>query len=407
MITVLERFLKYVRINTASSENSEINPTSSCQFDLAKILKDELILIGLDDVYLDKNCYVYAKLPASSGYESCKSIGLIAHLDTIPDYPGQNVTPQTISNYDGADVILGTSGKTLKVKQFSHLANLKGHTLITTNGLTVLGADDKAGIAEIITAIDEIICNNIPHGEINVCFMPDEEVYLSTKSLDLQRFNPYCAYTVDCNDIGELIYENFNACKASFNIKGFNIHTGEAKDKLINAGLIAIEINNLLPANEVPSKTDHYEGFFHLVKIEGVEEKAYLEYLVRDHHIEEYNSKKELLKYIEQQINEKYGFDTAILTITEQYQNMAQIVTPNSDVVQKAVQAIRNAGFSEYIRPCRGSSTGGKLSFMGIPCPDIGTGGYAFHGPYEHITAERMDDAVSIIIQLVKEFSIL
>ena len=404
---ITDRFLQYIKFNTASSEDNINSPTSLCQFDLAKLLSNELKAMGVSDVFLDRHCYVYGKIPASLGYESSKKIGFIAHLDTIPDYPGKGISPQIFTNYNGEDVPLGESGRILKTSQFPHLKQLIGQMLITTNGLTVLGADDKAGIAEIMTVIDELFDREIPHGEIFICFVPDEEVYASTTHINLEKFSPDYAYTIDGNEVGELVFENFNACKAIFEISGFNIHTGIAKNVLINAGLVAIEINQSLPSEEIPSKTEGYDGFFHLVRIEGVEKKAYLEYLVRDHDLEEYNARKDLLCDIEQTINDKYGKHTACLTIIEQYKNMAQIIKFQSSVVQYAIEAIRKAGFNEIIRPCRGSSAGAKLSYLGIPCPNIGVGGYAFHGPFEHITTENMENVVKIILEIISKYSTL
>lgn len=395
-----ERFLKYVKIHTASAENSDTTPTTERQHDLARALADELAALGMAEVSHDEHAYVYAVLPASAGQESAPSIGLIAHIDTVPDFSGENVRPQVIENYDGGEVALGESGRTLTPDKFPELHKLSGQTLITTDGTTVLGADDKAGVAEIVTACERIIAEKLPHGRIAVCFTPDEEVGHGAALLDLDRLGADYAYTVDGGELEEVNFETFNAAGAHWEINGFNIHPGDAKNTMINACLVAHEINSMLPAGETPANTEGYEGFYHLMEMHGTVERAELDYIVRDHDAAHFAARLDTLRHIEKLINEKYGADTAVLTLTEQYRNMAEKLNARMDVVERAERAIEKAGLTPVRVPIRGGTDGAQLSFRGLPCPNLGTGGYSFHGPYEHITAEAMDTAVEIILNI-------
>ena len=396
-----ERLLKYVVIYTTSDEESTTVPTSMRQFDLARMLVDELKAIGVEDAAVDDLCYVYATLPATEGYEQATKLGFIAHMDTAPDFSGEHVKPRIIEHYDGGDVVLGTSGRTLENASFPHLASLKGRTLIVTDGTTLLGADDKAGVAEIVTLLERLISEKIPHGRISVCFTPDEEVGSGADHFDVARFGAEFAYTCDGGAEGELEYENFNAAGALFEIRGFNIHPGEAKDKMINALAVACEINAMLPKGQTPRDTSGYQGFWHLTSLDGSTEAAKLTYIIRDHDFESFERRKVTLEKIVEVLNAKYGEGTVTLTIREQYRNMKEKIEPCMHLIENAKKAMEQAGVTPRVQPIRGGTDGARLSYMGLPCPNLGTGGYAFHGPYEHITVEGMDAAVEILKNLV------
>ncbi len=400
-MTALERFLIYVKIHTASSENLERTPTEEREYDLSRVLEKEMKEIGLERVFVDEHAYVYGFLPATPGCEERPCVGFIAHLDTIPDFSGENVKPQLIENYDGGDVKLGESGRVLTKDVNPNLPKLKGHTLVTTDGTTVLGADDKAGIAAIMTACERIVAEGRPHGAIAVCFTPDEEVGHGASLLDLGRFGADFAYTVDGGELDEINFETFNAASAKWEISGFNIHPGSAKGKMVNASLVAMEINAMLPAGAVPERTEGYEGFFHLTDMSGTVEKAELCYILRDHDANGLAEKEKLMRLIEKQINEKYGAGTARLTIREQYRNMAEKLAEHMEIVELAEKAIRAIGLEPVRVPIRGGTDGSQLSFRGLLCPNIGTGGYACHGPYEHTSAENLDDAARLVEAIV------
>ena len=400
-----ERFLNYVKIHTTSDENSNTTPSTRRQFDLAEILAEEMKKLGVKDVRVDENCYVYGTVPATPGYEDKPAIGLIAHLDTAPDFCGEHVNPQIYRNYNGEDVTLGDSGKVLSVKTFPHLKELKGRTLITTDGTTLLGADDKAGIAEIMTVAEELLKGTMPHGKVCIAFTPDEEVGSGADKLDIPAFGARYAYTADGGCENEIVYENFNASEAVFKIRGFNIHPGEARNKMINAALVGMEINSMLPNLETPAHTELYEGFFHLCEMEGTVENATLQYIIRDHSAASFEARENTLRHIEKIMNEKYGQGTVKLEIHEQYRNMIEKVAPCMQLVDYAKDAIRELGMEPNTDPIRGGTDGAQLSFRGLPCPNLGTGGYAFHGPYEHITAEGMDTAVHVMLGILKRFA--
>ena len=400
-----ERLLNYVKVYTTSDEESNTVPTTKRQFDLAEILVREMKELGITDAKVEDNCYVYGSIPATLGYEDKPCIGFIAHMDTAPDFCGENVNPQVHENYDGQEIPLGTSGRLLSPSQFPHLASLKGRTLITTDGTTLLGADDKAGVAEIMTLAETLLHGEIPHGRIAIGFTPDEEVGSGAAEFDIPGFGAKYAYTVDGGCENEIVFENFNACGAQFEVNGFNIHPGEAKNHMVNAALVAMEINGMLPAAETPAHTEMYEGFFHLTDMEGNVEHAVIQYIVRDHSAAHFEDRKEMLRHIEKIINEKYGDGTAKLSIKDQYRNMAEVVAPCMHLVDNAKDAIRELGMEPDISPIRGGTDGAQLSFRGLPCPNLGTGGYAFHGPYEHITAEGMDLAVQVLLGIVKRYA--
>ncbi len=402
---VEERLLKYVSYWTTSDETNNQIPSSDREFELARELEKELKELGLDKVILTDNCYVYGLLPATPDMESKKAVGFIAHIDTAPDFSGENVKPQIISNYDGNDVLLKGTGAYLKVSDFPSLSSLKGRTLITTDGTTLLGADDKAGVAEIMTAVEEIINEQIPHGDIWIGFTPDEEVGAGADLFDLDYFKADYAYTVDGDYEGEVAYENFNAASATFNITGVNVHPGEAKDIMVNAALVGCEIASMLPETETPAHTEGREGFFHLTDMSGDVASATLSYIVRDHDKNIFESRLNKLRTIEVEINQKYGSDTVSLNISHSYENMLSVIENNMYTIDLAKEAIKSVGLEPLSRPVRGGTDGARLSFMGLPCPNLGTGGYGFHGPFEHITVEGMETAVKII-KYIAEHSI-
>lgn len=395
-----ERFLEYVKIHTTSDEVSGTHPSSTIQFSLAHRLVDELCEMGIY-AECDDKCYVYATIPATEGFEDAPAIGFIAHMDTSPDFCGENVCPRVIENYNGEDVMLG-EGRILKKSDFPHLVGLKGRTLIVTDGKTLLGADDKAGIAEIMTLAERLIEEKLPHGKICIAFTPDEEIGEGADHFDIEKFGADFAYTADGDVEGGIEYENFNAAGAAFEINGFNIHPGDAKNKMINASLVAMEINSLLPTDEIPAKTEGYEGFFHLTDMEGCVERSTLKYIIRDHSAEIFAKRCQTMHQIANQMNEKYGEGTVTLILQEQYRNMEEKIRPFFHVVESAKLATREAGLEPTIKPIRGGTDGARLSYEGLPCPNLGTGGHAFHGPYEHITVEGMDKAVEILLGIVK-----
>ncbi len=403
---VKERFLKYVSYWTTADENNMEQgepriPSSARQFDLGKALEQELRELGLTNVILTDHCYVYGLLPATEDCEDRPAVGFISHMDTAPDFPGKDVKPQCLSDYDGGDVLLSGSGAYLKVSDFPSLKSLKGRTLITTDGTTLLGADDKAGIAEILTAVEEIIASGKPHGDIWVGFTPDEEVGCGANLFDLDYFKAEFAYTLDGDYEGEVAYDNFNASSADFSIQGVNVHPGEAKDIMVNAALVACEIQAMLPPNETPAHTEGREGFFHLTDMKGDVASAKLSYIVRDHDKESFENRLHLLHSIEDKMNRKYGEKTVTLTITDSYSNMLEVIKDCPHVVEIAKKAISAVGLEPLSRPVRGGTDGARLSFIGLPCPNLGTGGYGFHGPYEHISVEGMETAVKIIQNIV------
>ena len=397
-----ERLLKYVRVYTTSDEGSDTVPSTSRQFDLARQLVAELQELGVTDAHCDDKCYVYASIPATAGCEDRPSIGFIAHMDTAPDFNGQGVSPVIVENYDGGDVALGTSGRVLKVADFPHLISLKGRTLIHTDGTTLLGADDKAGISEIMTLVEQLMTSDMPHGKVCIGFTPDEEIGRGADCFDVAGFGADFAYTVDGGAEDGVEYENFNAAGAKVSFNGFNIHPGDAKDKMINAALVAMEFNSLLPPDAIPAKTSGYEGFFHLTDMSGDVESATLEYIIRDHDEARFEEKKQLMTKAAKVINDRYGEGTCQLEIKDQYQNMLCQIKPHMFLIDNAFEALKQAGVTPQAVAIRGGTDGARLSFMGLPCPNLGTGGYAFHGPYEHITAEGMDIVVQALAGIVQ-----
>ena len=399
-----ERFLNYVKIHTASSEDSTTVPTTARQFDLAKLLVEELHSIGVSNARVDDKCYVYASIPATPGCEDAPALGFIAHMDTVPDFSGENVRPRIIENYDGGEVVLGTSGRTLSPEKLPHLPLLKGRTLIVTDGTTVLGGDDKAGVAEIMTAAETVIRENLPHGKICIGFTPDEEVGSGADNFDVAAFGADFAYTVDGGVEGEIEYENFNAAGAKIKINGFNIHPGDSKNKMINALLVAMELNSMLP-DETPRNTEKYEGFFHLTDLGGSVEHCEMSYILRDHSTEIMTARKATLTHAVKLLNEKYGEGTVELSLRDQYLNRVEKIRPCMHLIDNAVEAAKELGVEPRVQPIRGGTDGARLSFMGLPCPNLGTGDFACHGPYEHVTVEGMEKCTELVLKLIEKYS--
>ena len=396
-----ERFLKYVTIYTTSDEESTTHPSTARQFDLAHLLVAQLKELGVADAAVDDKCYVYGTLPATPGYEEKPALGFVSHMDTAPAAPGENVKPQVFENYDGGDVLFAGTGEYMTVEKFPELANWKGQTLITADGTTLLGADDKAGIAEIMTAVERIQKENIPHGKICIGFTPDEEVGQGADFFDVDRFGAQFAYTVDGGDVGELEYQNFNAADAVVTVHGFSVHPGSAKGLMKNAQTIAMEFAAALPAEEVPEHTEGFEGFFHLYQMSGDVTTAKLHYIIRDHDGEKFAARKALMEEITARLNAEHGAGTVVLELKDSYYNMEEKVKPHFHLIENAEKAICKAGLEAHIVPIRGGTDGARLSFMGLPCPNLGTGGFNFHGPCEYITAEKMDKSVEIILNII------
>lgn len=398
-----ERLLKYAVIYTGSDEDhAEQTPSTPEQMTLAQVLAEDMRDIGLTDVSVDAHAYVYGFLPATAGREQCPPIGFIAHIDIVNEFGTSEIHPQIIKEYDGGEIALGTSGRTLDTVQFPDLKQAVGKTVITTDGTTVLGADDKAGVAEILTMCERLVQDNLPHGKICVCFTPDEEIGHGAALLDLEKFGASCAYTVDGGAPNEVEWETFYAAAADWSIAGVSVHPGDAKDKMVNAALVAMEMNGMLPPDEIPAKTQGREGFFHLCDMSGDVSAAKLSYIIRDHDAEKFSQRKQTMREIERKINETYGAGTATLTLREQYRNMAEILQHHPDVVERAKQAIRVVGLTPVSNPVRGGTDGAQLSFRGLPCPNLGTGAYALHGPYEHAIAEQMDVVTEILLHIAQ-----
>lgn len=397
-----ERFLKYVSFDTQSDESSTTFPSTDKQLVLLRHLKEELETIGLTEVSMDKYGYVMATLPASKGYENAPVIGFISHVDTAPDMSGANIKPHVVENYDGRDIRLGDDCY-LRVDEFPELAFFKGHTLIHTDGTTLLGADDKAGVAEIVTAMEWLVAHpEVKHGKIRVGFTPDEEIGRGVDYFDVKKFAADFAYTMDGGMEGELEYENFNAAGAKIQIAGRNVHPGMAKNKMINAIDIACELNAMLPCDQRPQFTEHYEGFFHCVGIKGSVEEAEISYIIRDHDTDKFEQKKQLMWDVVNFLQRKYGEKHLTLTLKDQYYNMRKMVEPHPQLIEKARRAMIEAGVKPQVKPIRGGTDGSRLSFMGLPCPNLFTGGMNFHGRYEYVSLTTMNRAMNTIINLAR-----
>ena len=398
-----ERLLRYAAVDTQSRDDAASTPSTEKQFAFSWLLHNEIQDLGLRRVYTDPHAYTYGFLPASPGMEREPVIGLIAHIDTSPDFSGTGVKPILHPNYDGGDLPLGESGRVLSPADFPALKKSVGKTLITTDGTTLLGADDKAGVAAIITACERLLRERIPHCAVAVCFTPDEEIGHGASLLDFERFGADFAYTVDGHAPEELNFETFNAASARFAIKGVSVHPGAAKGVMINASLVAMRINEMLPKEEIPARTEGYQGFFHLTEMRGDVDAAELCYIVRDHDAVRFRARCDRLREIRKTLNREYGEGTVSLQITEQYRNMAEVLHSHMEIVERAERAIRLAGLEPVRRPVRGGTDGARLSFSGLPCPNLGTGGAAFHGPYEHIAVEDLDKSVEILLNILCE----
>lgn len=401
-----ERLLRYVTLDTGSDDTASDTPSTPAQAAFADILAEELRALGVSGVHVDTHAYVYGYIPATAGYEECQSIAFIAHLDTNTDSCRGGAKPQLIREYGGGAVTLGNSGLVLSPKDFPHLATLRGKTLITTDGTTVLGADDKAGIAEIMTLCEHLLAGDRPHGKMCVCFTPDEEIGHGAALLDLERLGAAFAYTVDGSAPGEIEYETFNAARAKWEIRGVSVHPAMGKDIMVNAALVAMEINGMLPQSETPRETAGRQGFYHLLQMEGTVASASLDYIIRDHDRAQFEARKARMADIQRKINEKYGDGAALLTVHDQYRNMAEIIEQYPQILENAKKAIRSVGITPVTNPVRGGTDGAQLSFRGLPCPNLGDGGYAFHGPYEYAVAEEMDQVVDILASILFAFSV-
>lgn len=402
---IIERFTTYVKVDTQSDESVDTCPSTPGQLTLGNMLVDELKSIGMQDAAIDENGYVMATLPSNTE-KDVPTIGFLAHVDTATDFTGKNVNPQIVESYNGKDIVLNEQLQViLSPDQFPELSGYKGHTLITTDGTTLLGADNKAGIAEIMTAMDYLIKHpEIKHGTIRVAFTPDEEIGRGPHKFDVKRFNASFAYTVDGGPLGELEYESFNAAAAKITIKGNNVHPGTAKGKMINSAKIAMKLNSLLPADEAPEYTEGYEGFYHLLSIQGDVEETKLHYIIRDFDKENFQNRKETMKRVVEELQNEYGQDRIQLDMNDQYYNMREKIEPVIEIVNIAKQAMENLGIEAKISPIRGGTDGSQLSYMGLPTPNIFTGGENFHGKFEYISADNMVKAVNVIVEIAKLF---
>lgn len=400
---LIERLVRYAKIDTQSDVNSSTCPTTAGQWDLLHVLQKELADIGLTEITLDDNGYLFATLPANTD-RNVPVIGFLAHVDTATDYTGKNVKPQRIDNYDGEDVPLNAD-TIMAVSDFPELTNYVGHTLITTDGTTLLGADNKAGIAEIITAMEYLLANpEIKHGKIRIAFTPDEEIGRGPHKFDVEKFGAAYAYTMDGGPLGELQYESFNAAGAKIICNGVSVHPGSAKDKMVNSILIANEFQAAMPTDEIPEKTDGYEGFVHLMQMNGDTEKTTLDYIIRYFDRETFEARKQLMTETVQQLQEKYGENTITLQLEDQYFNMREKIEPVMEIVDIIADAFKKLDIEPNIVPVRGGTDGSQLSYMGMPTPNIFTGGENYHGKYEYISVDNMEKATNVIIEAVKLF---
>ncbi|MCR4588424.1 MAG: peptidase T [Lachnospiraceae bacterium] len=408
MEDLLQRFYRYVKMDTQSQEECDRVPSTAKQFSLAEQLLQELKDMGIEDASLDKeHCYVYGHIPSNMGEREVPAIGFISHMDTSPAVTGANVNPRLVENYDGGDVLLSKeNGRVLSPKDYPLLKTLMGKSIIVTDGNTLLGADDKAGVAEIMSLVQYLTEHpEIPHGTICIGFTPDEEVGNGTAFFDLDTFGAKFAYTVDGGTLGEIEYENFNAAMAKVKILGKSIHPGDAKGKMINAALLAMEFNGMLPQDAVPEKTEGYEGFFYLEDLKGQTELAEMTYIVRDHDKAKFEDKKQLLLAIQDKMNAAYGEGTVTVTLKDQYYNMIELIKPHMHLIENARKAFTAEGVEPVVVAIRGGTDGATLSYKGLPCPNLSTGGYNFHGRYEFACYDDMKTMVQVLINIVKEYS--
>ncbi len=404
--TLLEKFYRYISIDTQSDSTSQTFPSTHKQFDLAKLLAQELRDLGLADAHVDDNCYVMATLPANTDKE-IPVIGFIAHVDTAPDMSGRDIKPTIFEDYDGEDILINQEKQMfLRVKDFPELKKYMGQTLITTDGTTLLGADDKAGVAEIMTAVEYLVNHpEIKHGTIKIAFTPDEEIGKGVDHFDVKKFGAKYAYTLDGGEVGELEFENFNAAFAKIKVQGRNVHPGMSKYKMINSMLVGTEFNDMLPVFDRPEFTEHYEGFFHLIKFEGTVEESTLQYIIRDHDRQKFEKRKQLVHDIAEFMNKKHGAGTITVEMKDQYYNMREMVEPVYHIVEIAEKAMLELGIKPKIKPIRGGTDGSRLSYMGLPCPNIFAGGHNFHGKYEFIPLESMEKATQVILKIAELYA--
>ena len=406
MEKIIDRFLRYIAVDTASDPESASQPSTNKQFVLLDMLKKELEAMGVEAT-LDQYGYVMASIPSNVEGKEIPALGFIAHVDTAPDAPGAGIKPQIIENYDGSDITVNAEkGIYLRVNDFPELPDYKGNTIITTDGTTLLSADDKAGVAEIMAAVEYIVTHpEFKHGDIKIGFTPDEEIGRGVDYFDVEKFGAKYAYTLDGGQIGELEYENFNAAGAKIHIQGCNIHPGYAKDKMLNAIIIATELNALLPAEQRPEHTEGYEGFFHITSFQGTVEEANTQYIIRDHDFDKFEEKKKVMTEAVAQINAKYGEGVATLDMKDQYYNMRKEVEPHYHIIETAIKAMEEAGVKPNVKPIRGGTDGARLSFMGLPCPNIFAGGHNFHGKLEYVPVESMEKASQVMLNIIRLYA--
>ncbi|HLR52185.1 MAG TPA: peptidase T [Candidatus Avamphibacillus sp.] len=404
---LIKRLITYAKMDTQSNEESDTTPSTPGQMELAKKLVEELKEIGLDDASVDDNGYVMATLPANTDKDDVPTIGFLAHVDTATDFTGKNVNPQIVEDFDGKDIVLNQElDVVLSAKEFPELPSYKGHTLITTDGTTLLGADNKAGIAEIMTAMEYLKTHpEIEHGDIRVAFTPDEEIGRGPHKFDVERFGAKFAYTIDGGPLGELQYESFNAAAAKVTFKGNNVHPGTAKDKMVNSGKMATEFIQMFPEKEAPEHTEGYEGFYHLISVNGDVESTQVYYIIRDFDKENFKVRKETVEKFVSNIKEKYGEESVELDMKDQYYNMRDKIEPVKEIVEIASQAMKNLDIEPVIQPVRGGTDGSQLSYMGMPTPNIFTGGENFHGKFEYISVDNMEKATQVIVEISKLFA--
>lgn len=403
-----ERFIKYTTFDTtSSSENENQTPSTEKQRIFGQYLVEELKGIGIDNAYIDDKSFVYAYIPATKGKENKPKIGFIAHLDTVEDASGENIKASIVKNYDGKDIVLNKEENIVfSTEKFPSLNKYIGNDLIVTDGTTLLGADDKAGIAEIMTMAETIMNNpNIEHGEIKIAFTPDEEIGSGIEYFDVEKFNADFAYTVDGGELGEIEYENFNAASCKITVNGVNVHPGYSKNKMKNAILLAMEFNSMLPPEQKPQYTEKYEGFYHLGYIEGTEEKTKLEYIIRDHNIDKFNQKKEFVKDIINFLNKKYGDNTFVLELKDTYFNMKEKILPNMHLIDNAKKAFNECGVQEKIVPIRGGTDGARLSFRGLPCPNLSTGGENAHSRFEYVPVQSLEKMTEVLLKIINIYA--
>lgn len=406
MEKLVDKFLRYIAVDTASDPESQSQPSTNKQFALLEKLRTELLGMGIEEVSLDKKGYLMASIPSNMPDGNAPAIGFIAHVDTAPDAPGAGIKPHIIHNYDGKDVVISEEkGIVLKVTDYPELPGYKGQTLITTDGNTLLGADDKGGVAEIMYAAQYIMEHpEFKHGEIKIGFTPDEEIGRGPDHFNVEAFGAKYAYTMDGGEIGELEFENFNAAAAKIHIQGCNIHPGYAKNKMVNAIIIGMELNGMLPVEQRPEFTQDYEGFFHIMGFKGTVEEATVQYIIRDHDFEKFEAKKTLLQKCIDFLNAKYG-NILSLEMKDQYYNMRKEVEPHYHIIEKAIKAMEMSGIKAKVRPIRGGTDGARLSFMGLPCPNIFAGGHNFHGKLEYVPVESMEKASEVILNIIKLYA--